>query len=971
MLLHPSIKRSDTVLSSFNTITRLVARHLHTTPTSPAQSETHPKNTKRVSRIGTAPIDIDRIFTRRKLKAPSSRPRAYKFENIREIIPSPRLTPSASYWGRFILLPNKAHRQLSADTFDTTDRHSPLYSAGRVGMLNYVQVLTTPTADTPGTTLLLNFDDKRYVIGNVSEGVQRAATQQKTGLMKVQNILLTGRTSWRTTGGLLGLILTVADGFASANAAQAEAAMEKKQKGQKVKEVAPRRMTINGTDNLMHTIGTARRFVFRKGMPLDVYEDDSRPPGTPITEPSWSDNNIKVWEMDISPTSSLRTSRKRSHEVMSAGETEYMMLDDRGKKTAEEREEHDSQIRRGIVSHMFDSSWKLDNLNTVKLAEVKLPCDIFIRNSEGKIVKYGGAMPEEDPSVRDTSVLVRSPWPGAAIQNMPPATASKAARSYIIKNHLIRGRFLPKKAKELGIEPPQFKILNAGKSITTKDGKVVTTDMVQEPSRIGGSFAVLEVPSPEYIEPLVAREEWDTKEVMEGVGAIFWILGKNVLNDSRLQAFKERFAHLTHIVASDDFEQNGLTFESSAKAELRLHSIDPGRFPKLADNLTPNTAPEGFVPAQVGMKLQLEPKMQLQEETNVKYLVQEDALNLYRGSFGSTDESDEVRKLAKAAREKISSPAYLAEIEKLQADLPGKDVEIIPLGTGSALPSKYRNVSATLVRVPGVGNYLFDCGENTLGQIKRVFGDETPQILKDLRLLWVSHLHADHHLGTASILTARNELDRESNWTLPRLTISSDGAMLKWISEYSQVEDMGLARAIQLPFHEFNVRQEIGRSHDFSAGPTPNTDVGLSSMSACFVNHCQGALAVVIRFPSGFSVAFSGDCRPSGYFAEIAQNATVLIHEATFESGMEGDALAKKHCTMGEALWVAKKMNAKRVLLTHFSQRYPKVSKMEDLGDMVAISAFDYMRVKVGDFVKVQEFSKAIEKLYAEPEEES
>merc|ERR1712238_492379 len=51
----------------------------------------------------------------------------------------------------------------------------------------------------------------------------------------------------------------------------------------------------------------------------------------------------------------------------------------------------------------------------------------------------------------------------------------------------------------------------------------------------------------------------------------------------------------------------------------------------------------------------------------------------------------------------------------------------------------------------------------------------------------------------------------------------------------------------------------------------------------------------------------------------------LLIHEATFEDGMEADAVLKRHSTVGEALQIGFKMNAKAVVLTHFSQRYPKI----------------------------------------------
>jgi len=42
---------------------------------------------------------------------------------------------------------------------------------------------------------------------------------------------------------------------------------------------------------------------------------------------------------------------------------------------------------------------------------------------------------------------------------------------------------------------------------------------------------------------------------------------------------------------------------------------------------------------------------------------------------------------------------------------------------------------------------LLDCGENTLGQLYRHFGGANiVAVLEKLRAVFVSHLHADHHL---------------------------------------------------------------------------------------------------------------------------------------------------------------------------------------------------------------------------------
>ena len=131
--------------------------------------------------------------------------------------------------------------------------------------------------------------------------------------------------------------------------------------------------------------------------------------------------------------------------------------------------------------------------------------------------------------------------------------------------------------------------------------------------------------------------------------------------------------------------------------------------------------------ARLGQTIQLEPKVDIQDTSIIQYL---DTATVIK------EASSEVNELAQTARKEVTSAEFLARLEETQADIPCKDAEVITLGTGSALPSKYRNVSATLLRVPGYGNYLFDCGENTLGQLFRVFGDDTPEILRDLRVIW-------------------------------------------------------------------------------------------------------------------------------------------------------------------------------------------------------------------------------------------
>lgn len=85
----------------------------------------------------------------------------------------------------------------------------------------------------------------------------------------------------------------------------------------------------------------------------------------------------------------------------------------------------------------------------------------------------------------------------------------------------------------------------------------------------------------------------------------------------------------------------------------------------------------------------------------------------------------------------------------------------------------------------GGGSILLDAGEGSFGQLWRMFGESSSshakssssgggddatadggintraqQMLRDLSAVWISHPHADHHLGLVRILSERNKLLR-------------------------------------------------------------------------------------------------------------------------------------------------------------------------------------------------------------------
>ena len=106
--------------------------------------------------------------------------------------------------------------------------------------------------------------------------------------------------------------------------------------------------------------------------------------------------------------------------------------------------------------------------------------------------------------------------------------------------------------------------------------------------------------------------------------------------------------------------------------------------------------------------------------------------------------------------------------------------------------------------------------------------------------------------------------------------------------------------------------------------------MGIDKMLAIEVNHCPQSYACLLVAEEGLGpggkIIYSGDTTPCNNFINYAQGCSLMIHEATLASGMEEDALKKKHTTTGQAIDLVRKINPWRSIFTHFSTRYMKIA---------------------------------------------
>ena len=130
-------------------------------------------------------------------------------------------------------------------------------------------------------------------------------------------------------------------------------------------------------------------------------------------------------------------------------------------------------------------------------------------------------------------------------------------------------------------------------------------------------------------------------------------------------------------------------------------------------------------------------------------------------------------------RERLKNKTEKAEKCMVLREVPERvldELEVCFLGTGSATPSRFRNSSGILLQVPesssadsgqksGQGvevgvevekhGVLLDVGEGTCSQLFQALGGDVPtfeRTLCNLRLVWISHHHADHICGLPMLL---------------------------------------------------------------------------------------------------------------------------------------------------------------------------------------------------------------------------
>ncbi|MBT3220883.1 MAG: ribonuclease Z [Proteobacteria bacterium] len=286
--------------------------------------------------------------------------------------------------------------------------------------------------------------------------------------------------------------------------------------------------------------------------------------------------------------------------------------------------------------------------------------------------------------------------------------------------------------------------------------------------------------------------------------------------------------------------------------------------------------------------------------------------------------------------------------------------DLVVLGTASQVPTRYRNHGGYLLRWDGRG-LLFDPGEGCQRQMLLANVSAT-----DITRILITHFHGDHCLGLAGIVQ-RISLDQVPHRIdvhfpqsgqifydrLRHASLYQDKANLfprPIVREGKIFEDGKIAIFARRLDHGVDTFGYRLCEHDsVRVLPEKLEELGIQGRQigelvrhGSLDFHGRRVTLDEVSVPKkGQVVAFVMDTRLCDGAYQLAEGADLLVCESTFLNSEKSEAYTYRHLTVGDAARLARESNARRLVLTHFSQRYPNLERFkteaEEIHDDVVI----------------------------------
>ncbi|MEO3759275.1 ribonuclease Z [Mycobacterium sp. B14F4] len=275
--------------------------------------------------------------------------------------------------------------------------------------------------------------------------------------------------------------------------------------------------------------------------------------------------------------------------------------------------------------------------------------------------------------------------------------------------------------------------------------------------------------------------------------------------------------------------------------------------------------------------------------------------------------------------------------------------ELVVLGTASQVPTRYRNQNGYLLLWDGEG-LLFDPGEGTQRQLL-LAGVPVSRVTR----LCLTHFHGDHCLGVPGVIQ-RLSLDDVPHRVHAHYPASGAEyfARLRHASAFYERADVceepvsadgpvasgpfGVLETMRLDHPVDAVGYRLVEPDRLRFVPELLARFGIEG-TAVGELHRTGSirladttieLSQVTEARPGQRFAFIMDTRLCDAVYALADRADLLVIEATFLAQDAGLATEYGHLTAAQAGRVAAECGVRRLVLTHFSQRYTDPARHRD-----------------------------------------
>ncbi len=275
-------------------------------------------------------------------------------------------------------------------------------------------------------------------------------------------------------------------------------------------------------------------------------------------------------------------------------------------------------------------------------------------------------------------------------------------------------------------------------------------------------------------------------------------------------------------------------------------------------------------------------------------------------------------------------------------------IRTVVLGSSGSLPTPKSNPSCFAVKWGGV--YLFDCSEGCQRQLMK-YGVSYAGV----NAIFISHLHADHFLGVFGLVQTLNFIGRRET-----LYIYGPIGTKKFFSTVFAIKELQPdfeiivtdVEASKKSFYEnelfsvkaFEVKHNAPHSIGFvlqgnsyrrfdlekckKLGVQGRDFTELQQKGTLEKNGKTLKFEQVTYAQGGKKIVYTGDTMQCASIASNAKNADLLVHDACFLEKDKSRAKEKMHCTSLDAGKNAKKAKVKKLLLTHFSNRYENLNEL-------------------------------------------